>query len=103
MRPVLYSVAGLSSTTTTLRRSGVASASGIRVADRDAHVERRAYSEFAAHADRAAEQFGQALAQRQAEPGSAPALLDRRIDLREILEQGAMVLGRDADAGVGDR
>ena len=49
----------------------------------------------------ATQQFGQPLAQRQAQPGAAQALLQRRLDLREVLEDGVVELGRDADAGVG--
>ncbi len=54
-------------------------------------------------ADRTAEQLREALAQRQAEPGAAQALLDRRLDLGEVLEDRVLQFLRDADAGVGHR
>ena len=53
--------------------------------------------------DAAAEQLGQLAAQRQAEAGALDAALQRAVDLRELLEDPLLVLGRDADAGVGHR
>ena len=51
----------------------------------------------------AAEQLGELAAERQAEAGALHATLERAVDLRELLEDALLVLGGDADAGVGDR
>ena len=70
---------------------------------RDRDREPRALAELALDRDVAAEQRRQLAAERQTEAGAAQPLLDRRVDLDEVLEQRADVLGGDADAGVGDR
>jgi hypothetical protein len=64
------------------------------------HLEQRALPRLAVHADRAAHQLGQPLADRQAQAGAAVLARGGRVDLRERLEQPRQVLGRDADAGI---
>jgi hypothetical protein len=57
---------------------------------------------FAAHADLAAHEFGQALDDGEPEAGAAVVAGGGGIDLREGLEQAVDAIGGDADAGVGD-
>src|SRR5689334_23986101 len=116
-RAVEYLVGALSSTTRMLARglsgigrSGAAAVLGagrdagalVGQPDRQGHGELRALAQRALDRDVAAEQQRQLSAQRQAQARAPQALLDGRIDLDEIVEQRADVLGGDADAGVGD-
>ncbi|MCY1349030.1 hypothetical protein D9M69_352000 [compost metagenome] len=79
---------------------------GRRRALRRHHAERQAQPELAAlakpavHPDAAAHRLGQALADRQAEPGAAVLAGDRAVGLLEGLEQPALLFGTEADAGV---
>ena len=57
---------------------------------------------FAFHADLAAHQFRQLLADGQPQPGAAELAGDGRVHLREAFEQPVEPFGRDADAGVAD-
>ena len=50
--------------------------------------------------ERAAEQLRQPPRQRQAKAGSAHAALQPMLELRELLEDPRLIVGRDADAGV---
>ncbi len=74
-----------------------------RVPHRDRRGERGADPRGALQRDAAAEQRGEPPHQRQAEPGAAHAALHRVLELAELLEDALLVLGRDADAGVGHR
>src|SRR4051794_22341166 len=67
---------------------------------RDRHREPRPNPRLALGRDVAAEDARELLAKRQPQPRAAEPLLDRGIDLDEILENGAQVLPRDPDAGV---
>ncbi len=53
-------------------------------------------------ADRAMHQIDQLLADGKAQPRTAEAARGRGIDLAEMMEQAALGLGRNADAGVAD-
>src|SRR4249919_278245 len=68
-----------------------------RVRSRHSHGnrqgKRRTNAQFALDRDVATEQFGELLAQGQAEPRTAQPLLDRRFDLDEVVEQHGLVLG----------
>ena len=52
--------------------------------------------------DLAAEQAGELAADRQAQAGAAVLAAGRAVALRERLEDRLLLVGRDADAGVGD-
>ena len=73
---------------------------GDRRPDREAEL--AADPDLAGHADPAAHQLGQPLADRQAETGAPVAARRRGVDLAERLEEPAEPVGRDADAGVPD-
>src|SRR3989337_30650 len=60
-------------------------------------------SERALEADRAAVQLDEAPGERYAEPGAFGLVGAVRADLLEFLENGCMILRRDAEAGVADR
>src|SRR6185436_10172983 len=65
--------------------------------------ERRALTGLALDPDLAAVQLDELAGQGQAQAGALVLARVVRSDLAELLEDGLVVLGRDADAGVGDR
>ncbi len=86
-----------------LRADEVARPGGSQCRDRtlDRERERRPLARavaFRPHAS--AHQFGEALADREPQPGAAVLARRRRIGLRERLEQPAHAFGRQPDAGV---
>src|SRR5690348_11885845 len=66
----------------------------------DDDEEHRAFARAALQPDPSAQKLGEALAQRQTQAGATQALLQRRVDLGEILEQLRVHVLGDADAGV---
>jgi hypothetical protein len=112
MRLVTSRLMSLSSTTSTRTPSRARSPASADESSCPARASGEASSEvqhdleFAAHArgalqaHLAAHQVGQALDDREAEPGAAEAPGDRGVRLRERREQPRLHLGRDADAGV---
>src|SRR5262249_44795993 len=61
-----------------------------------------AAAEFAFDGNGAAQQLGELLRKRKAEAGPPNLALHRVLDLREFLEDDALVLRGEADAGIGD-
>ena len=72
------------------------------IGERQIQRERAADARLAAQLDLAAEQVRQLAADRQAKPGAAVFAAGRCIGLLERLEDDALLLGLDADAGVAD-
>ena len=66
----------------------------------DREVERRAVALDALDPHRAAHQFGESLADCEAQPGAAVLAGGRRVELAELLEQLVRPVDRNADAGV---
>ena len=79
---------------TAARRAGVG--------ERQVQRERAALARLAAEADLAAEQGRELAADREAEAGAAVLAARAGVGLLERLEDQLLLLGRDADAGVGD-
>ena len=73
-----------------------------RVGDRQVERERAALAGRADQPDLAAEQRRQLAADREAEAGAAVLAAGAGVGLLERLEDQPLLLGRDADAGVGD-
>src|SRR5580692_9089107 len=72
------------------------------MAKRQADVKRGADAHLTFHADRSAQQLGQAFDQWQAEPRALNHGLEFALYLHEFLEDSLLVFCRDADAGIGD-
>ena len=75
----------------------------VRYRQRQRKAECRPAIERGLDADLAAHLLDDTLADREAEAGAAIAAVDRGVHLQEIAEQASDPVGRDADAGVGDR
>src|SRR5579862_2524091 len=118
IRDVVYRVAGLSSTTRMV--TALASPMSERLArrlrvghERDGFVTRQSHryreeeggpgARLAVDAHPAAEQLRELPAQREAQPGPAQTLLNRRVELHEVVEERGLMFPGDADAGVGHR
>ena len=83
------------------RRIGIGRVRGRR--GRDPEAEGAAEAGDALDRDLAAHQLDELAGDREAEPGAAALARHRRLDLGEALEQEALRLLRDADAGIADR
>src|SRR5689334_20952722 len=72
------------------------------VAGGDAHRENGARAERTRQRELAAEELGQLARERQSQSGARGAPLERALELGELLEDALLVLGSNADAGIGD-
>ena len=73
-----------------------------RRAARQAHCKNRAFARLARHCHVAAHHAGELAGDRKAESSAAESLRGRGIGLRELLKQLCLLLGRHADASIGD-
>ena len=69
---------------------------------RQAHGEHRAFARLAHHYHVAAHHPGELAGDGEAQPGATETLRRRGIGLGELLKQLGLLLGRHADAGIGD-